>query len=306
MTVWNRLRMWLRAVLLRERTESDMDTELRFHIESYVQDLMRSGVPQAEAMRRARLEFGGLEQTKEVCRDARGISAVDSLVQDVRFGLRMLRKSPGFTAVAVATLALGIGANTAIFSIWNGLLHSSLPMVQNPEQLVMLSNPDAEGSETGRWTSRTEGDRSWLTYGEFEQLRDRAGSFSELMASQSSLGDWKIRVGGGEPEEAHGRLVSGGFFEVLGVRPMMGRAFTKADDQADAPYAVLSYSFWQRRFGGHTDVLGKTFLAVGIAPQDPLTLAAAVLLLAIVALGSAYLPALRASRLDPMTGLRQQ
>jgi predicted permease len=195
------------------------------------------------------------------------------MLQDLRYARRAIAANPGFAAVAVLSLALGIGANTAIFSLWNGVLRSPLPVVRNPEQLVMLSNPDTQGSWTGRWTSRTDGDRAWLSWGEFEQLRDHAGAFSEMMATQSVLGDWKVRVEDGAPEEARGRLVSGGFFQVLGMSPRIGRFFTGADDHRDSPYAVISYSYWRRRFDGRTDVLGKTLFTgraaltiIGVTP----------------------------------------
>ena len=192
------------------------------------------------------------------------------LWRDLRYAWRSLAAAPGFAIVAVLSLALGIGANTAIFSLWNGLLHASLPLVQNPEQLVMLSSPDDSGS----WTGRVDGIRKWLTYEEFEQLRDHAEGFSGMMASQSSLDAWEVRIDDGVPEEATGRLVSGGFFEVLGVGAAMGRVFTTADDRTAAPVAIVSHSFWQRRFGGRSDVLGKTIVVrkaaltiIGVAPR---------------------------------------
>jgi predicted permease len=149
---------------------------------------------------------------------------------------------------------------------------SDLPL-RSPEQLVILSNPDESGSWNGRWNGRTGGPRSWLTYGEFEQLRDQATSFSTVMASQSSLQTWRIRFEGDEWEEAHGRLVSGGFFETLGVAPAIGRLFTAADDRAAAFSAVISCDYWQRRFGGRPDVPGKRLIIrstpltiIGVAP----------------------------------------
>jgi len=192
------------------------------------------------------------------------------IFQDLRYALRAMAARPGFTAVAILSLALGIGANSAIFSLWNGLLHSRLPGVYKPEQLVMLTNPD----NAGMWHGDSEGERDWLTYAEFEQLRDRAGSFSAMMASQSSLGRWQIRFDGKDFEEACGRLVSGGYFAFLGVNAALGRVFTAGDDRADAPFAVISYNYWQRRFGGRVDVLGKTFTVrnavltiIGVAPR---------------------------------------
>ncbi|HTM25563.1 MAG TPA: ABC transporter permease [Vicinamibacterales bacterium] len=184
--------------------------------------------------------------------------------QDLRYAFRSMAASPGFTALAVLSLALGIGANTAIFSLWNGVLRAPLPGVRAPGELVMLTDPDRSGSWTGGWRTATDGPRSWLTYEEFEQIRDRAGSFSGVMASTSSLLTWQARIDGGPPEDVNGRLVSGGFFHVLGVRPAIGRLFEPADDRGETTGVVVSHHFWQRRFAGSPDVLGRTIVVRGV------------------------------------------
>ncbi len=196
------------------------------------------------------------------------------IFEDLRYARRMMAANPTFTAVAVLSLGLGIGANTAIFSLWNGVVHASLPGVRHPEQLVMLTDPGQTGKWSGQWISRVDGDRAWLTFGEFEQLRDHASSFSGVMASESNLNYWPVRFEDAGPELARGRFVSGGFFDFLGVTLALGRAFTPADDrQGAAPYAVLSYNYWQRRFGGRAGVLGKILIVrkmpltiLGVAP----------------------------------------
>lgn len=191
------------------------------------------------------------------------------IFEDVRYALRVLAASPGFAAVAILSLALGIGANTAIFNLWNGVLHSSLPAVHKPKELVILSNPGSAGVEF----DNVRGDRNLLTYAEFEQLRDHARNFSGIMASQSGLASLPVRLPGGEWEEAHERLVSGAYFQVLAVSPVIGRVFTAEDDRAALPHAVISYEYWQRRFGGSSDTVGSiidlskvALTIIGVAP----------------------------------------
>lgn len=189
--------------------------------------------------------------------------------QDVRYAFRTLASQPGFAAVAVLSLALGIGANTAIFSLLHSVLMSALP-VRDPQGLVMLTDPASSGVGHGSQSN----DRALLTHTEFEQLRDRTSVFSSLMAAQSQLERVSARVAGGVPEEIRYRLVSAEYFSTLGVPAWLGRAFSPADDRT-APLAVLSHQFWQRRLGGRPDVAGTrvaihqgVFTVVGVMPAS--------------------------------------
>jgi predicted permease len=248
----------VRWLVRRNSAEQDLDDDVHAFVDMAAADRMREGVSPADARRMAVLDLGGVEQTKERVRSARSGAWLDEIGRDVRYALRMCTRSPGFSAVVIITLALGIGANTAIFSLWYHVLHASLPGVNNPAGLVMLTDPDASGMLYGRWNSRSDGPRAWLSYVEFEQLRDHASSFAALMASQSELNTWQVRVAGGAAEEASGRLVSGGFFEALGVRPAIGHLLTANEDHGETASAVISYAYWQRRFGGRLEALGET------------------------------------------------
>jgi predicted permease len=188
--------------------------------------------------------------------------------QDLRYAIRMLASQPGFAAVAILSLALGIGANTAIFSLLNDILVSALP-VRDPQELVMLTNPAASGVSQGSQRS----ERSLLTYPEFLQLRGESTVFSGLMACQSQLERLDVRVDGGAPEEVRTRMVSAEYFSTLGVPALLGRTFSASDEVA--PHAVISYAYWQRRFGRRADILGTkvtirqgVFSVIGVAPAS--------------------------------------
>ncbi|HET8965079.1 MAG TPA: ABC transporter permease [Candidatus Acidoferrum sp.] len=238
--------------------ESEMDAELRFHIEARAEDLMRGGMPRPDALRRARIEFGGMDNTKEECREARGVGFAESAWQDLRFGLRMLRKNPGFTAVAVLTLALGIGANAAIFTVISAVLLRPLA-VQHPEQLVAVGDPTRVHS----WSNGTPGTNSF-SYPLYREVRDENEVFSSLLAT-SRLDNARIVIDKGA-EDLHGRVVSENYFETLGVEALIGRTFSSEDGGAPGkdPVAVISYGYWQRRFAGSAGVLGKTVQLNGV------------------------------------------
>jgi predicted permease len=238
----------------RRRFEAQLEAELRDHLDRQVADYVRDGVDEAEARRRANLELGGLEQVKEACRDARGTRLLDDLVQDLRFGVRVLRKSPGFTLVAVLSLALGIGANTAIFTLVDTLVLRALP-VREPSRLVRLDD---------YWTNPI-----WEeVHARQHQVLESAAAFSETRFDLAA---------GGETNFVEGLFVSGDFFEVAGVPAILGRTLTNDDDRRGGgpggPVALISYGFWQRRFGGAADVVGRSlslndvpFTIVGVTP----------------------------------------
>ena len=269
MTLLHRLASIVRWMVHRNRAERDLSDELEAFVDMAAADRMRDGAAPADARRSAVLHVGGMEQTKERVRSTRHGASLDEVGRDLRYGLRQVRRNPAFSGIVIATLALGIGVSTAVFSVWNGVLYAPLPGVERPEELVMLTDPGASGMLRGR----TSGARRWLSYAEFDQVREYATNFSGLMATQTRLSTWHVRVDGSTPEEARGRLVSGGFFEVLGVRPAIGRLFTTHQDQGDPLHAVISHAYWQRHFAGRPDVIGKTLIVrntpvsiVGVTP----------------------------------------
>lgn len=239
-----------------------MDAELHSHIESYAEDLVRGGAPQEEAMRRARLEFGGVERAKEECRDATGVSFVESVAQDIRFGFRMLRKSPGFTVVAVLTLALGIGPNTAIFSFVYGVLLAPLPY-HDASRLVVLNE-----------TTPRVGNVS-TSYPNFLDWRDQNRSFSQ-MAYIEQMSFNLAGAGVTQPENINGDSVSPNFLSMMGVRPFIGRDFDASEEKSGSQRVLLlSYQLWQSHFGGDPSAVGREitlngndFTIIGVLPPD--------------------------------------
>ncbi len=251
------------ALLHRARKDSETDEELLSHIQNRADDHERSGMPRQEAERRARLEFGGYQKFKEECRDARGVSFLETLNQDVRFSLRMLAKSPMLTGIMAVTLGLGIGANAAIFSMVNAFLLRPLP-VAAPEQITVLAiqQKDAPIGSSG------------FSYPEFVDFRRPMGTFSDvfgivLTAVQLTTGD--------RSDECSANYVSGNFFSALGLRPAAGRFLVPAE--AETPggplLVVLGYGYWQRRFGGNPDVVGRQIridgrsaTIIGVGPKN--------------------------------------
>lgn len=196
MTLLHRLQSIVRWIARRDRAEHDLNDELQAFVDMAAADRVRDGVTGSEAHRLAVLQLGGIEQAKERVRAARHGGWIDEFGRDVGYGFRQIRRNPVFSAIVIATLALGIGVNTAIFSVWNGVLYAPLPGVQRPDELVMLTDPGQSGLLRGR----ERGDRAWLTYAEFQQLQEHAGSFTGLMASQSRLSTWQVRIGGSGPK----------------------------------------------------------------------------------------------------------
>jgi predicted permease len=265
----------LRSLFQRSAVENELDDELKFHLEQQVEKHVRAGLTQEEAMRRTRLEFGSLGRVKEDCRESRGISFLATTAQDIRYALRQLRRSPGFTITVLLTLALGIGANAAIFTLVNAVLLKKLP-VADPGSLVRLgdNNDCCQGSGL-----RQNGDYAMFSTDAYEQLKKNLPEFEELAAMQAGFGYRPLiaRRDGSRTESRSvtGEFVTGNYFRTFGLQPWAGRLLMDADNAKGAPMAaVMSYEEWQRNFAGDASVVGSTFwintkpvTIVGIAPE---------------------------------------
>lgn len=251
---------WRQRFFRREVTEKRLDAELRFHLEQRIAELVAAGMAPEQARRQARLEFGGLDQVKEACRDVGASHVIETVIQDLRYGLRQLRRNPGFTTVAVLTLALGIGANTAIFSVVDGVLLRPLPF-PNAQELVSL-----------HWRVHSV-EQGVLSYPNFLDCQKDNRSFASMEAF--TWANYRF-TGLGQPELLFGERISAGFFAMLGIKPVVGRLFQPSDDRVGAdPVALISERLWKRRFGsssatvGHSITLNsKTYVIVGVVPTN--------------------------------------
>ncbi|HET7151002.1 MAG TPA: ABC transporter permease [Candidatus Acidoferrum sp.] len=258
----------LRSLFRRGTVESEMENELRFHMEQQIEKYMRSGLPREEAARRAQLKLGGYEQAKEECREARGVNLADNLVRDVRYGFRALRSNAGFSLIAILTLALGIGANTAIFSVVYAALIRPLPYFQ-PNRLITLTElRPQEGQSTQANT------KIWDTsYPDYLDWTRQSKSFQALAGFS---GDGFTLHGAGEPELILAAQATVNFFSTLGVKPFLGRDFAAGEDIASGPKVViLSYGSWITRFGGDPHIIGRTIQLdqnsvniIGVLPRE--------------------------------------
>jgi predicted permease len=258
--------MNLRSTFLRLKnflhpTDRDLHAELSSHLQLHIDDFLRQGLSPQEARRQALLKLGGLEQTKQLVHDQQSLPFAESLLQDLRFALRLLKRSPAFTAVAILTLALGIGANTALFSIVNAVLLRPLPYPQS-ERLVTLreSKPNfATGS---------------ISFPNFLDWRKDNTTFSAMAAMRG--GRNPVLTGLGDAEQLNAVLLSSRFFELLGVQPILGRTFTQDEEGIGGPPQVLiTTGFWKRKFASSPDVLGKTitldgkgYAIIGVIPSS--------------------------------------
>jgi len=270
-----RMRAWclrFAALFRKEQQDRELAEELESHLQMHIADGVRAGLTAEEARRQASIALGGLEQVKEHFRDRRGLPALEAVIQDVRFGFRMLRKSPGFTAVAVLTLALGIGATTAIFTLVHAVLLNSLP-VAKPGELYRVGDVEQccnNGEIQGNW--------SIFSYEQYKYFRDHTPGFVELAAFQAGTEMVGVRRANSSQPAQSMRIefVSGNYFATFGIRPYAGRALAPEDDRKDEPpVAVISYRAWQETFGADSSVIGgaftinhQPFTVVGIAPPS--------------------------------------
>jgi predicted permease len=252
--------LWLRMRGLFDRRDQEFAAEMESHLQMHIEEKMRSGMTYEEARRDAVLKLGGVEQITQAYRERRGLPLVETLVLDIVYGLRVLRKNPGFTAIAVFTLALGIGANTALFSVVNGVLLNPLPY-PHPEELVTVS------------ASKPNFNEGSISYPNFRDWQRDNKTLAALAVARPI--DYTM-TGLGETEQVHGEFISSDFFPILGVKPVLGRLLAPNEDEIGrGPVVLIGAGFWARKFGSKPDVLGKAltldgrnYTIVGVVPAS--------------------------------------
>lgn len=253
------LRYRLRALFRHKAVEAELDDELRFHFEKEVEKLERRGLSREEARRQARMDFGGQAQVAEDCREARGTSMIENMVQDVRYALRQLRANPGFAAVMILTLGLAIGANSAIFSVVECVLLRPLPYPQSSRLAYLyLSSREYPKFPLNPW--------------DFHDYRERSRSFASMAAM--TRGDLQLSGGSERPVMLHGMRITAGYFAVLGLEPQLGHEFDrKAEVPGNQYQVILSHRLWESRFGGSPSIVGQSitlnshpYTVVGVMP----------------------------------------
>jgi predicted permease len=279
MSLRSRMETWWKAISERDPLDRQVQEELEFHLESYAEDLMRSGVSREEAMRRARAELGSLAAGREKCRAAWGARFVDELWADLRYALRMLAKSPAFAVIAVGSLALGIGVNTVIFTAAQHMLLDRLA-VPHPEQLRLLEwtqpNDGIVGSMWGWWDDLPDGGHlgTPFSYPVYQQLRKQSTAMESLFAFKPL--DRQTVTANGHAEAMDAELVSGNYYSSLEVNPILGRGIQDSDDGSpgSSPVVVISDRLWMKEFARSPQVIGKTILVnmtpmtiVGVNPR---------------------------------------
>ena len=258
----NKLKTRLHALLRKSKIESELDEELRYHIEQQTEQNIRLGMNPEEARHAARKSFGGVEQAKERSRDARGMRWLEELWQDLRSGLRMMLKRPGFTLIAISMLAIGIAANTTIFSIADALILRPFNF-PNQDRLVMIWSQSLQAGF----------DHKHIMAGVFTDWQEQSQSFEQLVRYTEGFFDL---TGAHQPEQVWGYNVSANFFDAFGVKAAIGRAMQKGDDEPGRNrVVVLRHSFWQRRFGSDPEIVGRTltlsgkaFTVIGVMPAN--------------------------------------
>jgi len=260
---FDKLSFWLRSLFHRRSADAELDSELDFHLQREIAAKVSAGMPPAEARQSTMREFGGVEELKEECRDTRRTNYIHDFGQDVRYALRVLRKSPAFSAIIILTLALGIGANTAIFSLVDSLLLRPLP-AKDPSQLTVLAFRQGHGPLLTQFSAA-----------DLRDIRSQAsGAFSDMLGHMLAFDGISLN---GKADRAFSEYVTGNFFTLLGMKPYAGRFFLPSEGQASGadPITVLSYGYWKSRFAGDPNIIGQRILVnahpctvVGIAPPE--------------------------------------